>query len=227
MVRPHYGLPRFKNNAFVAVKDGTVVASNRWGKHRQFRLSNGPDSPKKAGWCTNHGQRFWWLEDAAGRVLLLVDLGGWRGSEFTDVEKATDALSQGVSDQVPPLRSDVFKVRDLPVLQWAFACVGIGIAAMSLRWLHIVPEVAVIAVALPALLVTLWLMALLWIARPSDEEKAHAAYILRHVDELADAARAGIDPEEYMASHPEPAPDGVPKRQRDQPDASAEQVDGS
>lgn len=60
-------------------------------------------------------------------------------------------------------------------------------------------------------------MALLCIARPSDEEKARAAHILRNVDALTDAARAGIDLEKCMASHPDPL-DGRGKRQADHVD---------
>jgi hypothetical protein len=55
---------------------------------------------------------------------------------------------------------------------------------MALRWLHVLPELVVLAVALPALVATLCCMILLWIARPSEEERAHIAEILEHLDDL-------------------------------------------
>jgi hypothetical protein len=47
-VRPRYGLPRFRRNACVEVRDQAIVATNRWEKARRLPLSGAADSPKKS-----------------------------------------------------------------------------------------------------------------------------------------------------------------------------------
>lgn len=221
IVRPRYGLPRFKRTASVAWKDGAIVATNRWGKARAFPLADSEDSPKHSGGYFDGDRNLWWLIDSNDQLLLLVDLEGWRPVDFNDIEDAAgDDFSQPVSDEIPQMRPDVFKVGDLPLLRWAFGCVAIGTVAMSLRWLHVLPEAVVVGVALPALLGTLWLMALLWIARPSSDEKAHAAYVLGHLDEISAAAEAGIDPEDFIASKGDSAAGPAGTRRPDQPDGA-------
>ena len=184
VVRPRYGLPRFKRNACVELADGAIIATNRWGKSRRFPLSGAENSPEKSGSYFDGDRNLWWLEDSNTQLLLLVDLTGWRPVDFNEIEGAAGYPYPPASDRILPVRPDGFKVGDLPILRWAMACVAIGIGAMSLRWLHVLPELVVLAVALPALVATLWCMLLLWIARPNAEERAYVANILEHLDEL-------------------------------------------
>jgi hypothetical protein len=130
---PDERFPRFKRNACVHLKHGEITATNRWGKTRSFPLSGAENSPKADG-ALNPGIDVWWLEDDQTTLLLVVDL-----EHFWPVEIGKLVNSGGIperdgalSDQVLPMRADVFKIRDPPTVNVGIACAPIGGAAIAL-----------------------------------------------------------------------------------------------
>jgi hypothetical protein len=124
---------------------------------------------------------------------LVVDLTGWRSADLLAIEKAANFDYQPLSTRIPEMRSDVFKVKDLPVVTWGVACAGIGSAAMSLRWLKVLPELVVITVALPALVATILCLFLARLASPGTEERARIADLIDHMDDTTAEVLNGED----------------------------------
>jgi hypothetical protein len=193
VVRPISGLPKFKRNACVQVKDGTISATNRWGKTCSFPLAGAENSPRRAGGGFIGGQDIWWLEDKDGKLLLVVDLENFWDTEMGDLVRSTSLPTPLSSDQVPELRPDVFKINDVPIVPFGIACVGVGSVAVSLRWLNIGPEWVVMTVALPALIGALLCVLLYRTSRPNAEYRARLDDLWAHKDEIFAAGHENFD----------------------------------
>lgn len=194
-VRPMSGLPRFKRNACVELKDGGISATNRWGKTRSFPLSGGENSPKQAGGTFSTGTDVWWLEDEKAKLLLIVDLDHFWPVEMSELARSAGLPKRdsGLSDRMLPTRPDVFKVDDLSVVNFGIACAGIGAAAVGLRWLGILSEWIMLTVAVPTLVMALFCILVNKMTGPKGEDKARQDYLLSHTDELFAAAHEDLE----------------------------------
>jgi hypothetical protein len=221
-VRPMSGLPGFKRNACVQLKDGTISATNRWGKSRSFPLSGAENSPKQAGGAFNPGMNVWWLEDEKAKLLLVVDLEHFWPVEMDELVQNANLPERdsGLSDRMFPMRPDVFKVSDLQVVNFGISCAGIGGSALALRWLGVLPEWIMLAVALPAAIAAVLCIVLNKATGPKGEDKAHVDYLLTHQDELFAAADEDFDNYDPDHAHEVKTDPGTPEI------SPPEQVDG-
>lgn len=192
-VRPMSGLPKFKRTACVQLKDGAISATNRWGKTRSFPLSGAENSPKRAGGAFNSCTNVWWLEDEGAKLLLVVEMEHFWDVEMGDLVRSTNLPMPVLSDHMFPMRPDVFKVSDLPIVNFGIYSAAVGSAAVALNWLHLLPEWLFLLIAVPTLIAAFICVAGNKLTGPKGKDKEHQGYLLRHQDELFAEAEKGLD----------------------------------
>jgi hypothetical protein len=170
IIRPSSGSSALRKHASLRVEDAAIIATDRRGRTRTFRLDGAEDSPVCFGRAMIEGGDYW-LEDRSGRALLLLEILDWDDDAFLKFILAT-GLWTHERKQAPAKRPDVFRVKDPPYVIWAIRASGIGGAAVALYWLHIVPEPLVYVVGLPALGFFLWCFVMNKITSPSPETGA-------------------------------------------------------
>ena len=97
----------------------------------------------------------------------MLDLNDWDDDEFQAFETAAGLY--GLGAQPPVKQPDVFRVMDPPYVSWAIRATAVGGAAISLRWLHVAPEMFVYAVAVPALVFLLWCLLMNKVSSPDSD----------------------------------------------------------
>ena len=171
-IRPRSGTRALRENASLRLEDGAITATDRRGRSRTFPLIGAENSPVCVGSALREGGDYW-LEDPKGRALLVLDSLEWDGDELFNFKQAAglELNVRSPGESPAPKRPDVFRVMDPPYVSWAIRATAVGGAAISLRWLHVAPEVFVYVVALPALVFLLWCLFMNKISSPGAEDQ--------------------------------------------------------
>ena len=168
VVRPTSGSPTLRKKASIRFESGAIVVTDRRGTSRTFPIDGTEDAPR--GFRSTgqmDGRRY--LEDQRGRALVRLDLMDWDPEQLGDLEEA--AGFKLVTDPgTPSDRPEMMKIEDPPYFAWASTSAAVGIAAVSLYWLHIAPEAVMLMVALPALVAFAWFITLTKLSMPSGKE---------------------------------------------------------
>ena len=196
MVRPSSGSRPLRRHARIRFESGAIVVTDRRGTSRTFRIDGTEDAPR--GFRSTgqmDGRRY--LEDQRGRALVGLALMDWDPEHWGDLEEA--AGFKLVTDPgTPSDRPEMMKIEDPPYLAWASTSAAVGIAAVSLYWLHIAPEVVMMLVALPAVILFVWFVTLTKLSMPSNKE---IAAMQKHAHEMAMKTEA--DWEELKKRYPD------------------------
>jgi hypothetical protein len=205
VVRPSSGSWRLRRMASFRLEGGALVATDRRGRSRTFPVDWTDTAPR--GFRSTgqmDGRRY--LEDQRGRALVRLDLIEWDPEQLGDLEEA--AGFKLVTDPGTPAdRPEMMKIEDPPYFAWASTSAAVGIAAVSLYWIHIAPEAVMLVLALPALILFAWFITLTKLAMPSSKE-------IRATQQRAAemAPKALAEAEEILKRYgveaaPEPEPD--------------------
>jgi len=203
IVCPRSGSRLLRRNASIRLDAGAIVATDRQGSSRTFPLDGTDDSPRgfRSAKRLDEGGGYY-LEDRQGRSLIRLDLMNWNVEQLSALEQA--AGFKVVTDPgTPSDRPEMMTIEDPPYFAWASASAAVGIAAVSLYWLHIAPEAVMVLVALPALILFAWFMTLVKLSMPNRKEiaalekQAHerAVEVLAETDDIL---------KRYPAETPEP-----------------------
>jgi hypothetical protein len=205
VVRPTDGSKRLRKNATIRLEGGAIVATDRRARSRRFPI-DGTDEAPRGFRSTGQLGGGYYLEDRKGRALVRLDLMNWDPERLGDVEKA--AGFKVVTDPGRPTdRPEMMKIEDPPYFAWASVSAAVGIAAVSLYWLRIAPEAAMMVVALPALILFVWFIALTKLSMPSNKEIAAMQEHAHEMSVKADAQAEEILKRYGMETTPEPETD--------------------
>jgi hypothetical protein len=148
-LRPETGLPRFRRNASLRLEDGAIIATDRHGQSRYFRLDGTEHAPARVRVFGIDKQG---LMDHAGRLLAVWENAVWGGENMADFCIAA-GIKWGVQDEpkLPPMRPDGIKMFDIPVLPMAGAFSSVGIVAFGASQVHAGPDIVTVPVMMSAL----------------------------------------------------------------------------
>ena len=205
VVRPTDGSRRLRKNASIRLEGGALVATDRRGRGRAFPIDGTENAPRGfRGTGQLDGRRY--LEDRRGRALVRLDLMDWDPEQLGDLEDA--AGFKVITDPGTPTdRPEMMKIEDPPYFAWASGSAAVGIGAVSLYWLHIAPEAIMTLVALPALILFVWFIALTKLSMPSSKEIAAMQEHAHEVSVKAEAQAEEILKRYGMETEPEPETD--------------------
>jgi len=201
VVRPSSGSRRLRKNASIRLENGAIVATDRRGRSRSFPIDGTDEAPRGFRSTGKLGGGYY-LEDRQGRSFVRLDLMNWDPERLGDLEQA--AGFKVVTDQgVPTDRPGMMKIEDPPYFACASMSAGLGIAAVSLYWVHIAPEAVMMLVALPALILFVWFITLTKLSMPSNkeivamQERAHELSVKAdaQAEEILKRYGMGTDPE--------------------------------
>jgi hypothetical protein len=205
VVCPRSGSRRLRRNASIRLGGGAIAATDRRGRSCRFPIDGTDESPRgfRSAGLEGHGD---YLEDRRGRALVRLQIIDWDPTKLHALDDAA-GFKAVIDPGTPSDRPEMMKIEDPPYLAWASTSVAVGIAAVSLYWIHIAPEAVMLVLALPALILFAWFITLTKLAMPSSKE-------IRATQQRAAemAPKALAEAEEILKRYgveaaPEPEPD--------------------
>ncbi|HVW33740.1 MAG TPA: hypothetical protein VHL53_14480 [Acidimicrobiia bacterium] len=191
VVRPASGSRRLRKNASLRLEGGAIVATDRRGRSRRFPIDGSDESPRGFRSAQQLDSGGYYLEDRRGRALVRLRIMDWDPEKVHALDEPA-GFEPVIDPKRPSDRPEMMKIEDPPYFARASTSAAVGIAAVSMYWLHIAPEAVMLLVALPALILFLWFITLTKLAMPKREDLEAAA---RRVHE----ARLRLDAESPQA----------------------------
>jgi|GEM_PF-2881708 len=203
VVRPRSGSRSLRTNASIRLEDGAIVATDRRRRSRRFPIDGADDSPTGFQYTRDLDDGGLYLEDRRGRSLVRLVAMNWSAQELSSLEEAA-----GISVVTDPgsghSSPGMMKIEDPPYFAWASTSAAIGIAAISLYWVHIAPESVMLVVALAALIVFAWFITLTKLAMPKRGDVEEDARLLHEARLRLDAGTANTAEATVAGSEAEP-----------------------
>jgi hypothetical protein len=197
VVRPTSGSRRLRRNASVRLEGSAIVATDRRGRSRVFPIDGSDDAPRGFRSTMQLDNGGYYLEDREGRSLVRLRIMDWDPEQLHALDRP--AGFEVVTDPATPSdRPEMMRIEDPPYFARASISAAVGVAAVSLYWLHFVPGAVMDFVALPALILFVWFITLTKLSMPTNKD---IAAMQKHAQELAQKSEA--DWEELKKRYPD------------------------